>query len=67
MKETIDIAVKDKINLSIEEASAYSNIGISTIRELLKEKNCSFLLMVGNKHLVKRKEFEKYLENSRYL
>ena len=63
----IKVEIKDKINLSIEEAMEYSNIGETTIRKLLKMKGCPFLLKVGNKQLIKRKEFEKYLEKIHYL
>lgn len=61
------IPIWEKINLTIAEASEYSNIGISTIRELLKKKGCPFLFKVGKKQLVKRKEFEKYLCERHYL
>lgn len=53
-----------KMNLTIKEAAAYSNIGINRIEELLKQPQCSFVLYVGNKKLVKRKEFEKFLEEN---
>lgn len=66
-KNIASIPVKDKINLTIQEASEYSNIGETTIRNLLHMKGCPFLLKVGNKHLIKRKEFEKYLETIHYL
>lgn len=65
IKQTIEI--KDKINLTISEASTYSNIGETTIRKLLSEKACPFLLKVGNKHLVKRVEFEKYLAGKHFI
>lgn len=61
------VEVKDKINLTIKEASEYSNIGETTIRKLLSEKACPFLLKIGNKQLIKRKDFEKYLENVHYI
>lgn len=61
------IEIKDKINLTIKEASEYSNIGETTIRKLLSEKACPFLLKIGNKQLIKRKDFEKYLENVHYI
>lgn len=69
MKEesNVKVEIKDKINLSIEEAVEYSNIGETTIRKLLKIKACPFLLRVGNKQLIKRKEFEKYLETIHYI
>ena len=61
------VDIKDKINLTISEAVEYSNIGETKIRELLHKKGCPFLLMIGRKQLVKRKEFEKYLETTHYL
>ena len=61
------IPIKDKLNLTIKEASAYSGIGETKIRELLREKGCPFLLKIGNKNLVKRKEFEKYIDNKHFL
>lgn len=61
------IPIWEKINLKIEEAAEYSNIGVSTLRGLLKEKGCPFLLMVGKKQLIKRKEFENYLKDKHYL
>lgn len=53
-----------KLNLTKQEAAAYSNIGINRIEELLKQPNCNFVLYVGNKKLVKRKEFEQYISKS---
>ena len=64
---SFNISIKDKLNLTIKEASIYSNIGETTIRNLLKEKGCSFLLKVGNRQLIKRQEFEKYLKDKHYL
>lgn len=57
----------NKYTLSVREAAVYFGIGETKIRQLLNERGCSFLLMIGNKHLVKRKEFEKYLDNEHYL
>ena len=39
----------------------YSNIGINKIDSMLRSPNCPFVLFVGTKKLVKRKEFEKYI------
>jgi len=50
--------------MTIKEAAAYSNIGINRIEELLKQPKCNFVLYVGNKKLVKRKEFEQYISKS---
>lgn len=53
-----------KLNMTIKEAATYSNIGINRIEELLKQPKCNFVLYVGNKKLVKRKEFEQYKPKS---
>lgn len=64
-KNTIPIC--NKLNLTIKEASVYSNIGETTIRNLLKIKGCPFLLMIGKRQLVKRKEFEEYITSKHYI
>lgn len=53
-----------KMNLTIKEAAVYSNIKINKLEELLKQPKCDFVLYVGNKKLVKRKEFEQYISRS---
>ena len=50
-----------KVTLTIREAAEYSNIGINKIDSLLRTPNCPFVLYVGTKKLVKRKEFEEFL------
>lgn len=55
------VPIWEKANLTIKEASEYSNIGINRIEELLKVPGCSFVLYVGKKKLVKRREFEYFL------
>lgn len=62
VKEKIPIYYK--LNLTIEEAAEYSNIGVNRISSMLNEISCPFVLKVGNKRLVKRKEFEHYIEKS---
>lgn len=58
------IPLWEKVNLTIEEAAEYSNIGQNRISEMLKMPRCPFVLYVGKKKLVKRKEFEKFLADS---
>ena len=50
-----------KVTLTIREAAEYGNIGINKIDSLLRTPNCPFVLYVGTKKLVKRKEFEEFL------
>lgn len=55
------VPIWQKVNLTIEGAAAYSNIGICKINELAKNPKCPFVIYVGRKKLIKRKEFEEYL------
>lgn len=59
--EKLTVPIWEKLLLTKEEASVYSHIGLNRLNELLKIPNCPFVLYVGKKKLVKRKEFEKYL------
>lgn len=52
-----------KVTLTIREAAEYSNIGINKIDSLLRTPNCPFVLYVGTKKLVKRKEFEQFISH----
>ena len=56
-----NVPIWEKVNLTIEEAAEYSNIGICKINEMARNPRCPFVLYVGRKKLIKRKEFEKYL------
>ena len=59
-----EVPIWEKHLLTIDEAALYSNIGQNKIAELLKKPSCSFVIYVGRKKLVKRKEFEKYLDEN---
>lgn len=61
MNEVERVPIHLKTNLTIREAAAYSNIGINKIDKMLRSPNCPFVLYVGTKKLVKRKEFEQFL------
>ncbi len=55
------VPIYRKMALTIREAAEYSNIGINKIDAMLKQPNCPFVLYVGNKKLVKRREFEDFI------
>lgn len=57
-----EIPIWEKANLTLEEAAAYSGIGTGKLREITNDKNCDFVLWVGNKRLIKKRLFEQYME-----
>ncbi|MBO5570586.1 MAG: transposase [Clostridia bacterium] len=59
-----EVPVWEKAALTLEEAAAYSNVGVNRLREISDAENCNFVLWVGKKRLIKRKLFEAFLEKS---
>lgn len=59
-----EVPVWEKATLTLEEAAAYSNVGVNRLREISDAENCNFVIWVGRKRLVKRKLFEAFLEKS---
>lgn len=53
--------------LSVKEAAKYSGLGVNKIREISDDKKCTFLIWNGNKRMIKRKEFEKWLIEEVYI
>ena len=62
MKKEI-VPIWEKSNLTIDEAAAYTGIGKHKLRELTDNENCSFVLWVGSKRLIKRRLLDQFLDN----
>lgn len=60
----VKVPIWEKTNLTLEEASAYSGIGVNKLREISNENNCQFVLWVGSKRLIKRKQLDRYLDQA---
>ena len=59
-----EIPIWEKSNLTVEEAAAYSGIGINRLYEMTKDGSCPFVLWDGNKRLIKRRKFDEYIEQA---
>lgn len=57
-----EVPIWEKSNLTLEEAAAYSGIGINKLRKMTDDENCKFVLWNGSKRLIKRRMFDEYLE-----
>ena len=64
MEKKKEVPIWEKACMTIEEAAAYSNIGMNKIDELAKTPRCPFVLCVGRKKLIKRKEFERFISEN---
>lgn len=59
-----EVPIRDKIAWTITEAAKISNIGENKLYELVKNPRCPFVLYVGNKRLIKKKEFENFISDT---
>ena len=57
-----EVPIWEKSNLTLEEAAAYSGNGINQLRDLTSDQNCQFVWWVGSKRLIKRRLFDKFIE-----
>lgn len=64
MAGEIEVQVKDKFCLTIDEASEYFNIGEKKMRKLVAENmDSGFVIQNEVKVLIKRKRFEAFLDD----
>ena len=64
LSKNIEIPVWKKVTITKEEAEAYSNIVINKIDELMRNPRCNFVIYIGKKRLIKRKQFEEFIEKN---
>ena len=58
----IEVPVWEKSNLTLEEAAAYSGIGINKLRKMSDSESCPFVLWIGSKRLIKRRKLDEYID-----
>ena len=58
------VPVWEKAMLTLDEASAYTGIGIHNLKKIAEYADCGLIVWVGNKRLYKRKKLEEYLEKT---
>ena len=64
MYNNSDVPIWEKYTLTIEEAAKYFRIGESKLRKLAEENpNAGGVLMNGNRIQIKRKKFEKLIDD----
>lgn len=59
-----EVPIWQKANLTLEEAAAYSGIGINKLREITNDQHCKMVLWGGSKRLLKRKLLDEFLEKA---
>ena len=59
-----EVPIWEKSNLTLEEAAAYSGIGINKLREISNDPGCCFVFFIGKKRLFKRRLLDEYIEKT---
>lgn len=59
-----NVPIWEKSTLSLEEAAAYTGIGIQKLRDISADERCDFVLWNGTKRMFKRKKLEAYLDRA---
>lgn len=49
------VPVWERITISLEEAAAYSGIGVRKLRDMTDKPECNYVIWVGNRRMIKRK------------
>ncbi len=59
-----DVPIWERYTLTIEEASKYFRIGEKKLRKIAEEnKDSNWVILNGNRVQIKRKQFEKIIDN----
>lgn len=58
------LSIGEKYMLTIREAVVYFNIGIKKMRRLAEDNQGRFSVYSGNRYLIIRTKFEKFIEDS---
>lgn len=60
----VRLSVSEKYLLTIREAAVYFNIGIKKMRRLAEDNLGGFAVFSGNRYLINRTKFERFIEQS---
>jgi len=58
------VPIAEKYLLTIREASAYFNLGVKHLRRLAEGNTDGFSICNGNRYMIIRPKFEKFLDES---
>lgn len=64
MKKELEVPIWKKVAITKEEAAVYSSIGINKLDELMRNPMCTFVIHIGRKRLIKRRQFEEFIEKN---
>ena len=54
----------EKRLLTLKELCEYTGWGMTKVREIVRRKDCTFAVRLGNKYFVDKNRFDSFLEKS---
>ena len=62
--KNVNIPVWEKSLLTLNEASAYTGLGINRLRRIANSNQNELVVWVGSKRMFKRRKLDEYLEKA---
>lgn len=62
--KNVDIPVWERTLLTLNEASAYTGLGINRLRRIANSNENELVVWAGSKRMFKRRKLDEYLERS---
>lgn len=58
------VPVWERSMLTLEEAAAYTGIGVRKLRQMTDSPTCDYVIWVGTRRMIKRRKLDEFLENA---
>lgn len=59
-----EVPIWERSLLTINEAADYTGIGINTLRRLTQKRGINFVIWIGSRKMIKRKQLDEYLDKA---
>ncbi len=58
------VPVWERAMITLEEAAAYTGIGVRKLRHMTDSPSCDYVVWVGTRRMIKRKKLDVFLERA---
>lgn len=62
--QTKQVLLKDKPFMTLNEAAAFTGVGINKLAKMTDDPDCEFVFWIGRKRMFKRDKLVEYLTNA---
>ena len=58
------VPVWERTTITLEEAAAYTGIGVKKLRQMTDDPACEYVMWVGTRRMIKRRKLDEYLDQA---